>query len=113
MHKDLRYFVEINRSAHAMWWSRRISGMPEFLMVWEEGRGAHPDLKPSTASGKKAAGGCTWQPSCSFAIHMQSISRRARAVVCKRTRRRVASFGALVVLLKVSASSDARAQQAP
>ena len=33
MHKDLRYFVEVDTSGHAMWWSRRISGMPEFLLV--------------------------------------------------------------------------------
>ncbi len=44
---------------------------------------------------------------------MQSISRRVRAVPCNRTLRRVASFGALVVLLTISASSDVRAQQAP
>src|SRR5580765_4696442 len=44
---------------------------------------------------------------------MRSISRRVRAVVCKRTWRRVTSFGALVVLLTVSAASGARAQQAP
>jgi len=44
---------------------------------------------------------------------MRSISRRVRAVVCKRTWRRVTSFGALVALLAVSASSGARAQEAP
>ena len=30
MHKELRHFVEIDASTHAMWWSWRTSGMPEF-----------------------------------------------------------------------------------
>jgi hypothetical protein len=33
MHKELRHFVEIDASTHAMWWSWRTSGMPEFRVV--------------------------------------------------------------------------------